>query len=160
MLPRSTHEVEVHARGRGTALVVRDPNGRYRYLAETGDPLGILAAIGREGASAPLTADDVHRITRDTDYPDSLVQVIALAGAVRSGEIMLSAARDWDYRARYEPIPHMSSHGALHREHMLVPLVMSRAAAGEPRRTVDVLPSALAALGRAIPMGLDGVSFR
>ena len=28
--------------------------------------------------------------------------------------------------ARYEPIPHVSSHGALHREHMLVPLLLNR----------------------------------
>jgi hypothetical protein len=160
ILPRSAREVEVHARGRGMALVVHDHEDRYRYVAQSGDPFGICAALGAERARVPLTADDVHRVTRDTDYPDSLVQVIALAGSARAGEIMLSASRDWDYRAKYEPIPHVSSHGALHREHMLVPLVMSRAATGEPRRTVDVLPSALAALGRDIPAGLDGVSFR
>jgi hypothetical protein len=160
LLPRSPREVEVHGRGRGMALVVLDPAGRYRYLAETGDPLGIAAIVGADAARRGLTADEVHRVTFPTDYPDSLVQVIALGGAARSGEIILSASRDWDYRARYEPIPHVSSHGALHREHMLVPLVMSRAATGTPRRTVDVLPSVLAAMGRAVPGGLDGTSFR
>ena len=107
-----------------------------------------------------MHADDVHALTSDTDHPDSLVQIIALAGAPRSGEILLSAARDWDFRARYEPIPHVSSHGALHREHLLVPLIMSRSAVGTPRRTVDVLPSALRALGLPVPQGLDGVAFR
>jgi arylsulfatase A-like enzyme len=72
---------------------------------------------------------------------------------------MLSASRNWDYRARYEPIPHVSSHGALHREHMHVPLLLNRPATGVPRRTVDVMPSALVALGRPIPDGLDGRSF-
>lgn len=160
MLPRSVREVEVHGRGRGMALVMLDREGRYRYLAETGDPLGLRDALGADGARARFTADEVHELTRDTDYPDSLVQVIALAGSARAGEVILSAARDWDYRARYEPIPHVSSHGALHREHLLVPLVMSRAARGVPRRTVDVMPSALAALGIGGPPGLDGVSFR
>jgi hypothetical protein len=160
ILPRSAHEVEVHARGRGMALVLLDQAGRYRYLAETGDPLGIRAVLGAAAARAPFTAGDVHEVTRDTDYPDSLVQVVALAGSARAGEIILSASRDWDFRAKYEPIPHVSSHGALHRDHMLVPLVMSRAATGEPRRTVDVLPSVLAALGRDIPAGLDGIAFR
>jgi hypothetical protein len=160
LLPRSPREVEVHARARGMALVVLDDAGRYRYLAETGDPLGVAAVVGTDAARRGLAADDVHRVTFDTDYPDSLVQVIALGGAARSGEVILSAARDWDFRARYEPIPHVSSHGALHREHMLVPLVMSRAATGTPRRTVDVLPSVLAAMGREVPAGLDGVAFR
>ncbi|HJQ22109.1 MAG TPA: hypothetical protein VJ867_17325, partial [Gemmatimonadaceae bacterium] len=58
-----------------------------------------------------------------------------------------------------EPIPHVSSHGALHREHMLVPLLVDRQPARMPRRTVDIMPSALAALGREIPAGLDGQSF-
>jgi arylsulfatase A-like enzyme len=84
---------------------------------------------------------------------------VHLALAPRSGEIILSAARDWDFRARYEPIPHVSSHGALHREHMLVPLLMNHRVRGIPRRTVDVMPSALAALGKPIPPGLDGESF-
>ncbi len=160
LLPRAPREVEVHGRGRGMALIALDAAGRYHYLAETGDPLGIAAVIGSEAARQGLDAGAVHRVTFDTDYPDSLVQIVALAGAPRSGEIILSAARDWDYRAKYEPIPHVSSHGALHREHMLVPLVMSRPARGTPRRTVDVLPSVLGATGRTIPDGLDGVSFR
>jgi hypothetical protein len=82
-----------------------------------------------------------------------------LATAPRSGEIVLSASRDWDFRARYEPIPHISSHGALHREHMLVPLLVNQPVRREPRRTVDVMPSALTALGLPVPSGLDGESF-
>jgi hypothetical protein len=101
----------------------------------------------------------VHDATFETDYPDCIVQIAHLAAAPRSGDIILSATRDWDFRARFEPIPHVSSHGALHREHMLVPLLVNHPVAGRPRRTVDVMPSALAALGMAIPAGLDGESF-
>jgi arylsulfatase A-like enzyme len=36
---------------------------------------------------------------------------------------------------------------------------MNRPTRHQPRRTVDVMPSALAALGRPVPDGLDGVSF-
>ncbi len=88
-----------------------------------------------------------------------MVQIAHLAASPRSGDIILSAARDWDFRASYEPIPHVSSHGALHREHMLVPLLLNRPPATTPRRTVDVMPSALAALGSSIPAGLDGTSY-
>jgi hypothetical protein len=42
---------------------------------------------------------------------------------------------------------------------MMVPLLVNRAIHGTPRRTVDVMPSALAALDKPIPPGLDGRSF-
>jgi hypothetical protein len=159
LLPHSPSACEVRSRVRGTALV-RRVDARYSYEPVTGDPLGLRTALGSTGALQGLTSEEVHAAALDTDYPDSLVQIIALAGAARSGEIILSAARDWDFRAKYEPIPHVSAHGALHREHLLVPLVLSRAATGTPRRTTDVFPSALRAMGRAVPAGLDGVSFR
>src|SRR5690606_15818128 len=124
---------EVHGSGRGMARVLLGADGRYAYRPVTGDPLGLAHAAGAGGSVESLTVDDVHALTLDTDHPDSLVQIAALCGAARSGELLLSAARDWDYRARYEPIPHVSSHGALHREHMLVLLVLSRPAAGTPR---------------------------
>jgi len=159
LLPRSPSVCEVRSRTRGAALVRLD-DARYSYEPLTGDPLDLRGALGASGALHGLSSEEVHAATLDTDYPDSLVQIIALAGAARSGEIILSAARDWDFRAKYEPIPHVSAHGALHREHLLVPLVLSRAATGTPRRTTDVFPSALRAMGRAAPAGLDGIAFR
>jgi type I phosphodiesterase/nucleotide pyrophosphatase len=141
----------VHSR-RGAATVWRDARG-YHYRRVTGDPLGLGADVSNASTDAAYDA------TLESDYPDSIVQIVLLAAAPRSGEIILSASRDWDFRARYEPIPHISSHGALHREHMLVPLLVNQPVKREPRRTVDVMPSALAALGLAVPPGLDGESF-
>lgn len=88
------------------------------------------------------------------------MQVLAISDAPRAGDIILSASPGWDLRTRWEPIVHASGHGALHREQMLVPLVMSRAPRSMPRRTTDVFPSALAVLGLEIPAGLDGESYR
>ena len=127
-------------------------SGRIDYQPATGDPLGI-------GAHHDLDDDAAYDVTLSSDYPDALVQIARLSDSPRSGEIILSATRNWDFRAKYEPIPHISSHGALHREHMLVPLLTNRSLARRPRRTVDVMPSALAALGIPIPAGLDGKSF-
>jgi hypothetical protein len=42
---------------------------------------------------------------------------------------------------------------------MLVPLLTNKPVACTPRRTVDVMPSALAALDLELPPGLDGTSF-
>ena len=151
LLRRADGAVVANA-SRGSAVVAFD-GGSYSYRRDNGDPLGIGADLSR------VSADAAYDATIATDYPDSVVQIAHLATSPRSGEIVLSAARDWDFRAKYEPIPHVSSHGALHREHMLVPLLLNRPAANPPRRTVDVMPSALAALRKAIPGGLDGVSF-
>jgi len=152
LVPLGETSCGVWSRSRGRAVVTRHGD-RVSYTMEDGDPLG----IGRELYAVDAAA--AHEATRDTDYPDSVVQIALLAGSTRVGDFILSAARDWDFRARYEPIPHVSSHGALHREHMVVPLLLSHAPSRQPRRTVDVMPSALAALGLPVPAGLDGQSF-
>ena len=77
-----------------------------------GDPLG----IGEQDAVDERTA---YEVTFDSDYPDALVQIARIIACERSGDVILSAAREWDLRARYEPIPHRSTHGALHREPQL-----------------------------------------
>ncbi|MDB4869732.1 MAG: type phosphodiesterase/nucleotide pyrophosphatase [Gemmatimonadales bacterium] len=151
ILPTSSSSCEIHSHTRGMATLVWKESA-YSYTPESGDPL----EIGRQESLDDRGAYDA---TIETDYPDALVQIAHLAASPRSGDIILSAARDWDYRAKYEPIPHVSSHGALHREHMLVPLLLNRPPAFTPRRTVDVMPSALAALGITAPKTLDGVSF-
>ena len=151
ILPTSASSCEIHGARSGSAtLTWKEWN--YCYSPVTGDPLGI-------GELKSLDDDAAYEATLASDYPDALVQIAHLVSSSRSGDIILSAARDWDYRARYEPIPHVSSHGALHREHMLVPLLLNRAPTHAPRRTVDVMPSTLAALGIAAPKTLEGVSF-
>lgn len=137
---------------RGRATVIRDGD-RYSYRADEGDPLGVGRSLCR------VSAAEAHDATLETDYPDSVVQIAKLASSARVGDMILSAARDWDFRARYEPIPHVSSHGALHREHMMVPLLLNRRPARPPRRTTDIMPSALAALHLPMPPQLDGESF-
>ncbi len=154
-LPSGPGRCQLRARGRGTAELRRDGEGRcarYSYVPVDGDPLGL-------GELRALDDIDAHDATMQSDYPDALVQLISLSDAPRSGDLMVSAARHADFRARYEPIPHRSSHGALHRDHMLVPLIVNRPITGTPRRTADVFSSALESLNLALPDGVDGKSF-
>jgi len=151
ILAHSATQFEVRSSARGSAMI-ETYDGALSYRPRTGDPLGI-------GPQERLTETRAFDVTAESDYPDALVQIARLAASPRSGEIVLSAARNWDLRGRHEPIPHLSSHGALHREHMLVPLLTNHPLDRTPRRTVDVMPSALAALGVGIPLGLDGSSF-
>ena len=152
IVPTGPGECDVHgSRGRGHA-VLRWTRDTIDYTPVSGDPIGV-------GTQHALSAGASYDVTLSTDYPDSLLQIARLSDSPRSGEIILSASRDWDFRSKYEPIPHVSSHGALHREHMLVPLLTNHPVASQPRRTVDVMPSALDALGLPVPAGLDGTSF-
>ena len=151
ILPTGPSSCEIQAARRGSATLTWK-EWQYCYVPTTGDPLGV-------GELKSLDDTEAYDATLASDYPDALVQIAHLVGSPRSGDVVLSAARDWDYRARYEPIPHVSSHGALHREHMLVPLLLNHVPPRAPRRTVDVMPSALAALGITAPKTLEGVSF-
>jgi hypothetical protein len=152
IIPQSPGMCEIHgSRGRGHAALRWSERG-IDYEPLTGDPIGI-------GSHRELGIEESYEMTIDSDYPDSLLQIARLSDSPRSGEIIVSASRDWDFRSKYEPIPHVSSHGALHREHMLVPLLVNHPVSSPPRRTVDVMPSALDALGLTVPAGLDGVSF-
>jgi hypothetical protein len=151
LLPHDRDLCEVRSQSRGNALVSRDGD-RYRYTRRGGDPLGI-------GADIDADADGALEASGGGDYPDALVQIVTLAGSARAGDVILSATPGWDFRSRYEPIPHRSAHGALHRDHMMVPLLMNRPAARAPRRTTDVFASTLDALGVAAPKRLDGRSF-
>lgn len=151
LLPRANDECEVRARGKGSAMVLRDGE-RYSYSHRSGNPLGVSEFAG-------VPAEEAQALTLESDYPDSIVQIAHLAGCNRSGDIILSASRDWDFRARYEPIPHVSSHGALHRDHMMVPLLVNRPTTCPPLRTIDTMPSALHALGISIPERVRGRTF-
>lgn len=148
LLPHGPGACEVRSRARGSAMVRRDARGRYSYRVSCGDPLGLGTALDSSGALDGLTCDEVHDASFATAYPDSLVQILALTDSARAGEIIVSAAPGWDLRARYEPVRHVSAHGSLHRDHLLVPLIMSRGPESPPRRTIDLFAHARAALAR------------
>jgi hypothetical protein len=89
-----------------------------------------------------------HERTLGTPYPDGVAQLARLVLAGRSGDVVISASPGWDLRRDYEPIDHVSSHGALHAAHMLVPLVGNRHLAEAPRQTADLFRMVADALGR------------
>lgn len=151
LLPLDSGRTEVRGRGRGSAIVERE-GGRVAYRPVSGDPL----ALGR---LQPLDDAAAWEATLACDYPDALVQIASLAAGAQSGDIILSAARGWDFRGHFEPIPHVSAHGALHREHMLVPLILNRRPVRVPRRTVEVMASGLTVLGIRVPSDISAESF-
>jgi len=154
LLPMGDARVRVHSRARGSADLFTAGDGTFSYRRATGDPL----ALGEDLLGLDETS--AWERTRQSEYPDALVQACAIAAAPRAGDIILSAAPGWDFRSRYEPVLHASGHGAMQRDHLLVPFISSRPMAGALRRTVDLFPTALATLGLPVPRGLDGRSAR
>jgi hypothetical protein len=150
-LPQAPGRLTLRGRGRGTACLEYTAD-RYSYRPLDGDPLGA-------GEWCGINGDEVLERTADGPYPDAPVQLARLCAAARCGDMVVSAAPGWDFRRRYEPVAHVSTHGALHRDQMRVPLLLSRAVARRPVRTVDLFPSALRALGVEPPPGLDGRAF-
>jgi hypothetical protein len=152
MLPDGNAGVEVRSRTRGSARITTSSD-RFSYRSIDGDPLGVRCELEH------VTAADAYDAFANTDHPDGAVQIAQLAASPRAGDIIVSAAPGWDFREKWEPIMHVSTHGSLHRDHMLVPLLVSRPVRATPRRTADVMPSALAALGLPAAQDLDGTSF-
>jgi hypothetical protein len=151
-----SNRVRVTSGIRGAADIVQHglgPSARWDYLPHNGDPL----QLGTPRTNLDFNA--AYEVCASTDYPDALVQLTALLTAPRSGDIVVSAARNWDLRSRFEPVEHVSTHGALLCDQMMVPLIVDRPVKRTPQRTADVMPSALRALGLSIPGGLDGQSF-
>ncbi len=151
-LDASTVRVSNHTRGSATITRSR-VSERWSYCRDAGDPLGIGHDLQH------VTSSEAHAACSSTNYPDGVVQLADVVPSLRAGDMMLSAAPGWDLRDKYEPTPHRSTHGALHRDQMMVPLIIDAPFTSTPLRTADVMPSALMRLGLAVPDGLDGSSW-
>jgi hypothetical protein len=138
---------------RGEALIGRGPDGQLSYEPRGADPFGFPALPPR------LTAAEALAATFESSHPDALMQIVQLFASSRTGDIIVAARPGWDLRAAHLERPeHRGSHGALCREHMLVPFGLDRKLAAGPRRTVDLVPAALRRLGRE-PPACDGSPF-
>lgn len=140
-------------------LVVQSRRGRARlrldgelitYRPATHDPFGYPSL------PETLHAEQQLQRTLETAYPDALYQLAHLFVSRRTGDLIISATPGFDLRDQYEIPEHKSSHGSLHREHMVVPLVSNMPLADRALRTVDVFPTILTAMGHAVPDGIDG----
>ena len=148
--------VHVRHAGRGDAEIRRTEGtqgARWSYVCTNGDPLEL------GGTMRDLDSCAAWDVTSRGRYPDSLVQLSLLGASARSGDALVSAAEGWDLRARFEPVPHVSTHGALLRDQMMVPLVVDVPVSRMPQRTTDIVPSALDLLSIGADTPFDGRSF-
>jgi arylsulfatase A-like enzyme len=140
----------VHVRSRrGAARVILGDD--VSYQVDGADPFGYGPLPAR------MSREDALRLTRETEYPDGLVQIAQIFGAPRAGDVVVTARRGWDLRLK-EHREHRSGHGSLHREHMHVPFALNHPFAQGAVRSVDAFPTILKLLGEEIPTGIDGRS--
>jgi type I phosphodiesterase/nucleotide pyrophosphatase len=140
------------ASARGSAVIRSGPGG-LTYAPGTGDPLGLGPL------PTPLDRRRALEATFDSEYPDALVQIEQLFSAGRTGDLVVVARNGSDLRKAYEWPEHHSSHGSLHREHMMVPLLYNRTGWDpRPARTTDLFNTILKWSGRPTVPGTDGDS--
>ena len=114
----------------------------YNYHWQGRDPL----QLNLEHSTVPR--DQSLAQTAETPFPDALEQLWHLFRSHRTGDIVVTAKAGYDLRARYEWPEHHSSHGALCRDQMLVPLLSNWPLdGGSPIRTVDIFPTIVRSLG-------------
>lgn len=132
---------------------VRELNGELTWENLSGNPLGLPSHSGTWNHREAL------RGTVESAYPDSLMQLTQVFRSSRAGDLVLSAAPGYDLRKRFEFPEHKSSHGALHREHMLTPLFSSVPMSHDVVRSADLFPSILALAGNGPGHRVDGENF-
>jgi len=137
----------------GRARIEPSPGG-IRYQVTAGiDPFLYPASF-----SGTRSTHEWLDLTWESRYPDAPVQVLQILESARVGHLVVTAKPGWDLRARYEKPRHAGSHGSLHRDHMMTPLLASGPLRPGPGRTVDVFPTVLQVMGLDVPPGLDGES--
>ena len=136
----------------GEARAWLDSEGNINYQKIKGDPFNY------NGMPNKMSSEEALAHSYNTEYPDALVQIIQLLESPRCGDLVLSASPGYDLRAKHENPEHRSSHGALFRDHMIVPFLINTPVDKEFVRTVDVFPTMLNLLGQDLPENLDGVS--
>ena len=137
---RQNGGVKIASRGGDAVLDLEDEH--YTYAFDGVDPLRLGLQHARVARSEALAQ------TIDTDFPDSLEQIWHLFKSQRTGDIVVTAKSGYDLRGWREFPEHRSSHGALCREHMAVPILSNRPLVNDGgMRTVDLFPTVAEGLG-------------
>jgi hypothetical protein len=79
--------------------------------------------------------------------PDAAFALVSLFASERAGDLLVSASLGYDLRTRREWPEHHASHGALHADHTVVPLLSSAPLPDRPLRTLDLFGHVLELAG-------------
>lgn len=133
--------------------IARDDESSIYYQPLENDPFKYSLPEGN------YTYNEILEKTFNTNYPDSLTQILQLFNSNRCGDIVVSASPGWDLRDKFEYPEHKSSHGSLVAQHMKVPLISNKKITSKVlARTVDIFPTVLDYLNISSTNKIDGQS--
>lgn len=152
LISRSSSGTVVVSSKRGLAEIW-GKRGELKYQVVKGDPFGYPENLNSK--------NDFFDATLSTNYPDGIMQAWQIMQASRAGDLIVTASIGYDLRDRFEIPEHFSSHGSLHREHMLVPILCNqKIETNVAKRTVNIFPTMLKMMGKDLSnIKLDGESF-
>jgi len=107
-------------------------DGKMSYKALTANPFGLKDTNGY------LDGKEAFNYCYDSDYPDGLMQCKQLFESKRSGDVAISANVGFDLRDFWEMPEHKGSHGSLHKDHLLIPILLSKPILNNPIRSTEV----------------------
>ena len=84
------------------------------------------------------TPDEALERSAGERHPDAAFALSSLFASERTGDLLVSAETGYDLRTKAEWPEHHASHGALHRDHTVVPVLSSSPLPAAPLRTVDL----------------------
>jgi Type I phosphodiesterase / nucleotide pyrophosphatase len=87
---------------------------------------------------AGLDAPAALARSRDDRNPDAAFALVSLLASERAGDLLVSASLGYDLRTKREWPEHHASHGALHADHTVVPVLSSAPLPDRPLRTLDL----------------------
>jgi hypothetical protein len=124
-------------------LYTRDGVGSVRFRDGRFDQHGDAFAETFERLT-PLEALERSYEERN---PDAAFALTSLFASDRAGDLLVSASLGWDLRTVREWPEHHASHGALHRDHTVVPVLSSQPLPKRRLRTLDLFSETLRLAG-------------
>ena len=104
---------------------------------------GPVFAASFDGA----TPSEALELTAGERQPDAAFALTSLFASERTGDLLVSARAGFDLRTKSEWPEHHASHGGVHRDHTVVPVLSSAPLPPQPLRTLDLFSLTLELAG-------------
>jgi len=141
-------------------VIVKGKEGEIRFNLDKDLAISDIHVSGENPLKIDLRINDSMEIcfnkSLDTNYPDVIMQLYQLFSSIRTGDIIVNAKVGYDLRVKWEYNHHHASHGAMCKEQMEVPILISARLKAKIARSVDVFPTILSLTGKKIPNNIDG----
>ena len=135
---------------KGKLYASKTPQGLISIRIEGTNPLGGHLKDGL------FTTQQLFQDTFNDTYPDAINQLLLLSRSPRCGDVVLSAEPGYDLRKQHEHPEHKSSHGSLHKAHMMTPFAVNFKIEDDKISTMDIFPTMVKAAGFDVPENIDG----